>query len=176
MGSFWILVGCFIYGCLRIGVIFAPLDLRLQVREINQCFERIKPKMYFFLGNTDRKDFRPLIREVMKTHSSAVTKDGSIKHWIQFQKETDGIIYGAMHAKTFASGISYSYIWNTSAVQNGVYELQVMAFDGAGNSAQDTQTVQIHNEIELPFLLNPLFLLPIMGVVPIISVAVAYVI
>ena len=53
------------YACYRIGVIIAPLDLRLKAKEIQYCMDRMKPKAYFFLGKTPLADFRPMIEEVM---------------------------------------------------------------------------------------------------------------
>jgi acyl-coenzyme A synthetase/AMP-(fatty) acid ligase len=52
-----------IYACYRLGIIIAPLDLRLKTEEINRNFEKMKPrvKAYFFLGKTPTVDFRPLI-------------------------------------------------------------------------------------------------------------------
>lgn len=36
------------YACFRIGVVFAPLDLRLQPAEVLRCLETIRPRGYFF--------------------------------------------------------------------------------------------------------------------------------
>ncbi len=93
-----------IYACYRIGVIIAPLDLRLKAQEISRNFEKIKPKAYFFLGKTERADFRPMIAEVMKDY-----KD-TCEYWIQFQKEEDLIMNGAISIAEFAKGIKGTYI------------------------------------------------------------------
>ena len=92
------------YACYRIGVIIAPLDLRLKAQEINRNFEKIKPKIYFFLGKTEQADFRPMITEVMKNY-----KD-SCKYWVQFQKEEDLIMDGAIGITEFIKGIKGTYI------------------------------------------------------------------
>ncbi len=92
------------YACYRIGVIIAPLDLRLKAQEIGRNFSKIKPKAYFFLGKTERADFRPMIAEVMKKY-----KD-TCKYWIQFQKEEDLIMDGAIGIAEFAKGIKGTYI------------------------------------------------------------------
>jgi acyl-coenzyme A synthetase/AMP-(fatty) acid ligase len=47
------------YACFRIGVIVAPLDLRLKADEVRLAFEQVRPKAWFFLGNTPRVDFSP---------------------------------------------------------------------------------------------------------------------
>lgn len=92
------------YACYRIGVIIAPLDLRLKAQEINRNFEKIKPKVYFFLGKTERADFRPMIAKVMKNH-----KD-TCKYWVQFQKEENLIMDGAIGIPEFIKGITGTYI------------------------------------------------------------------
>jgi fatty-acyl-CoA synthase len=45
------------YACLKIGAIFAPLDLRLKKEEIRRDLDKIKPKMFFFFGKTPLIDF-----------------------------------------------------------------------------------------------------------------------
>ena len=92
-----------IYACYRIGVIIAPIDLRLKAGEIQYCFDRIKPKAYFFLGKTPVADFRPIISEVMA---------GSpyIENWIQFQKEEDLIMDGATGITEFVKDIKKIFI------------------------------------------------------------------
>jgi acyl-CoA synthetase (AMP-forming)/AMP-acid ligase II len=92
------------YACYRTGIIIAPLDLRLKAQEINRNFEKIKPQAYFFLGKTDRIDFRPMIAEIMKNHKDRC------KFWIQFQKEEDLIMDGAIGITEFAKGIKGTYI------------------------------------------------------------------
>ena len=86
-----------IYACYRIGVIVAPLDLRLKAKELITCMEKMKPKAYFFLGKTPVADFRPLIREVMAACPY-------IRHWVQFQKEADLIMEGAVGIADFVKG------------------------------------------------------------------------
>jgi fatty-acyl-CoA synthase len=91
------------YACFRVGLIVAPLDLRLKAKEVQYCFDRIKPKAYFFLGETPVADFRPLVREVMA---------GSlyVAHWVQFQKETAGVIEGAVGIAAFAADVKKVYL------------------------------------------------------------------
>jgi len=92
------------YACYRIGVIIAPLDLRLKTQEISRNFEKIKPKVYFFLGKTERADFRSMIAEVMKDHKDVC------QYWVQFQKEENLIIDGAIGISEFIKGIKGTYI------------------------------------------------------------------
>ncbi|MFW9905499.1 MAG: class I adenylate-forming enzyme family protein [Candidatus Thorarchaeota archaeon] len=92
------------YACYRIGVIIAPLDLRLKAQEISRNFEKIKPKIYFFLGKTERADFRPMIAEVMREHKDVC------QYWVQFQKEANLIMDGAIGISEFVKGIKWTYI------------------------------------------------------------------
>jgi acyl-CoA synthetase (AMP-forming)/AMP-acid ligase II len=93
------------YACFKIGVVIAPLDLRLKAGEIIYAFERIRPKAYFFLGDTPRVDFRPIVRKVME-------KVPSCMYWIQFQKEPEGILEGAQYVKDFAKNIKWKYLFS----------------------------------------------------------------
>ncbi|HPJ33554.1 MAG TPA: class I adenylate-forming enzyme family protein [Spirochaetota bacterium] len=92
-----------LYACYRTGIIAAPLDLRLKASEIQYCFDKIKPKAYFFLGKTPLADFRPIISEVMK---------GSpyVKTWVQFQKEPDLVIDGAVGISEYVKDIKKVFI------------------------------------------------------------------
>ncbi|RLD75168.1 MAG: long-chain fatty acid--CoA ligase, partial [Bacteroidetes bacterium] len=48
------------YACLKIGAIFSPLDLRLKKEEVRRDLDKIKPKMFFFLGKTPIIDFNEI--------------------------------------------------------------------------------------------------------------------
>lgn len=97
-----------IYACYRIGLIVAPLDLRLKAGEIITCMQKMKPKAYFFLGKTPVVDFRPTIREVMAACPG-------IRHWVQFQKEADQIMEGAVGVAEFTRDIKKVYLLNLLA-------------------------------------------------------------
>ena len=92
-----------IYACWRTGIIVAPLDLRLKSKEILYCMEKMRPKAYFFLGKTPLADFRPLVAEVMK-NAPYVT------FWVQFQKEKDLIMDGAVGVADFVKDIKWVYV------------------------------------------------------------------
>lgn len=92
-----------IFACLRIGVIVAPLDLRLKEEELDRCLKKIKPKAYFFLGKTPVADFRPMVTSLYQRHRN------EIPHWIQFQKEADLLIPGVVGITEFAAGIKWTY-------------------------------------------------------------------
>ncbi|MCF2140316.1 MAG: acyl--CoA ligase [Candidatus Lokiarchaeota archaeon] len=98
------------YACFRIGVIIAPLDLRLKLHEVERNFERIQPKAYFTLGKTEVVDFRPIITHIQEKFGSK--NGGTCKYFIQFQKETDLIVPGAIGITEFAKGIKKNYIFN----------------------------------------------------------------
>jgi acyl-CoA synthetase (AMP-forming)/AMP-acid ligase II len=96
------------YACYRIGAIIAPLDPRLKTHEVDECFKRMKPKAFFCLGNTPVTDFRPIITEMIKKHGKA--NGGSCEHFIQFQKEADQIVKGAVGIVEFAKDIKKIFI------------------------------------------------------------------
>ncbi|MGB8930090.1 MAG: class I adenylate-forming enzyme family protein [Anaeromyxobacteraceae bacterium] len=86
--------------CYRIGVILAPLDLRLRPAEIHAAFEKLQPKGYFFVGVPA---LMPILREV-------VGKFPTVRHWVQFQKAPVGILPGAVWAQEFTKGIALGYV------------------------------------------------------------------
>lgn len=108
-----------IYACYRTGIIIAPLDLRLKTKEIQYCMDRMQPKAYFFLGKTPVADFRPMIKEVMASSPS-------IEHWVQFQKEEDLIMEGAVGVTRFTSDIKRVFITSllTGAVKRARKKVQ----------------------------------------------------
>lgn len=52
------------YACFKIGAIIAPLDVRLKEAEVVRDLGKIKPKAFFFLGDTPLRDFREVGRAV----------------------------------------------------------------------------------------------------------------
>ncbi|MHA1452692.1 MAG: class I adenylate-forming enzyme family protein, partial [Promethearchaeota archaeon] len=92
------------YACYRTGIIFAPIDLRLKSAEIIRAFDKIKPKMFLFLGKTPMIDFRDIVKPVMEAHKDTV------KFWVQFTKEADMIMEGAMGISEFAADIKKTYL------------------------------------------------------------------
>lgn len=94
-----------IYACYRIGIIIAPLDLRLKTEEVISSLKQINPKAYFFLGKTPVVDFRPMVREVMANVSS-------IQHWIQVQKEKELLLPGVTGILDFAADLKKRFLFN----------------------------------------------------------------
>ncbi len=82
------------YACFRIGVIIAPMDIRLKETEVLYSIGKINPKAVFFLGKTPVTDFRPMIADVMKDVPS-------VSLWVQIQKSDDSVIDGAESLKDF---------------------------------------------------------------------------
>jgi len=64
------------YACFKIGVIHAPLDIRLKTPEVIRSLGLIKPKGYVFLGKTPFADFTEMARTVQAECSY-------IEHFIQ---------------------------------------------------------------------------------------------
>ncbi|MEX2727196.1 MAG: class I adenylate-forming enzyme family protein [Candidatus Sigynarchaeum springense] len=100
------------YACYRIGAIIAPLDPRLKEKEIDYCFEKMKPKAYFFLGRVEVKkegkvevnDFRPMVASLMEKYGD------TCKHWIQFDVVPYLIIDGAISIRDFAMDMKRCFL------------------------------------------------------------------
>ncbi|MFH1852080.1 MAG: class I adenylate-forming enzyme family protein [Candidatus Neomarinimicrobiota bacterium] len=54
------------YACFKLGVIIAPLDVRLKEEEVVRDINKINPRAFFFLGNTPVRDFRSVGRAVQE--------------------------------------------------------------------------------------------------------------
>jgi fatty-acyl-CoA synthase len=78
------------YACFKIGAIIAPLDVRLKEMEVVRDLEKIKPKAFFFLGNTPVIDFREMGKAVRDNCPY-------VEHLVQFtpNPEPGDIIDGA---------------------------------------------------------------------------------
>ncbi len=123
-----------IYACYRIGVIIAPLDLRLKAKEVRYCLDKMKPKAYFFLGKTPVADFRPLIREVM-------AECPFVRHWVQFQKEADLIMEGAVGIAEFVKDIKKVFLLNLLTGRVRKAHRQVGKRDAASSSSRPAPRV-----------------------------------
>ncbi|HYG70310.1 MAG TPA: class I adenylate-forming enzyme family protein, partial [Anaeromyxobacteraceae bacterium] len=86
--------------CYRIGVVLAPLDLRLRAGEIRTCLEKLRPAAFFFVG----------VPALLPTFREVVGAIPSVRHWVQFQAERAGILPGATWAKDFTRGIAARYV------------------------------------------------------------------
>ena len=108
------------YACYRIGAIIAPLDLRLKTPEVDYCFSKMRPRMYLSLGKTNVADFRPILTEMIRRYGPK--SNGPCAHFVQFQKETDQIVEGAVGILEFASDIKKIFI--TSLITGKVKRAQ----------------------------------------------------
>jgi fatty-acyl-CoA synthase len=86
--------------CYRIGVVMAPLDLRLRASELRACFEKLRPRGYLYAG---APALLPVMRELVGAFPGVV-------HWVQFQKEPAGILPGATWVKDFTRGVKSAYV------------------------------------------------------------------
>jgi acyl-CoA synthetase (AMP-forming)/AMP-acid ligase II len=86
--------------CYRIGVVFAPLDLRLRAGELRDCLEKLQPRGYFYAG---APALLPVLREVVGTLPC-------VHHWVQFQKEASGILPGAVWVREFTRDVKRCYL------------------------------------------------------------------
>jgi acyl-CoA synthetase (AMP-forming)/AMP-acid ligase II len=88
--------------CYRIGVVIAPLDLRLRAGELRACFEKLRPRGYFFAG---APALLPVMREVVGSFPG-------VEHWVQFQMEASGILPGATWVRDFTRDVKRQYLWS----------------------------------------------------------------
>ncbi len=79
------------YACFKLGIIIAPLDVRLKEEELVRDVEKIRPRAFFFLGSTPVRDFR-------KTGEAVRDNCSSVEHLVQFTPDPKpgDIIPGAM--------------------------------------------------------------------------------
>lgn len=79
------------YACFKIGAIVAPLDIRLKDEEVVRDLGKIRPKAFFFLGNTPVRDFREVGRAVRDNCPY-------VKHLVQFTPDPKAgeVIEGAV--------------------------------------------------------------------------------
>ncbi len=66
----------------------------------------------------------------------------------------------------------FSYLWNTTQTENGLHTLQAIAYDHAGNTYQDTTTVNVDNTIPPPSTPD-VFLITIFGTTLVLGGALA---
>jgi acyl-CoA synthetase (AMP-forming)/AMP-acid ligase II len=79
------------YACFKIGVVHAPLDLRLKAEEVIRSLGLIQAKGFVMLGRTPAMDFNPIAETV---RSSC----GYLEHLIQFA-DVEHRVQGAMDAR-----------------------------------------------------------------------------
>ncbi|MDQ7048299.1 MAG: class I adenylate-forming enzyme family protein [Enterobacterales bacterium] len=92
------------YACFKIGVIIAPLDLRLKPMEVVRDINKIQPTMFFFLGKTTVTDFREVAKAVQRECKS-------VKHFIQFANKKDkNIVSHAVSISQFMNKIRLFYL------------------------------------------------------------------
>ncbi len=102
------------YACFRLGVIHAPLDLRLQPAEVLRCLGLIRAKGFAFLGKTPVADFAP-VGEAVRSRCDFVA------HLIQFS-EPAACIEGAL---------SFGALMQRAMLKPGPVEADVSENDGA---------------------------------------------
>ncbi len=83
------------YACFRIGVIFAPLDLRLSAPEMIRSIRQVQPKGFAFPGVTPLGDFREVGRAIGR-------ECRFVEHKIQFSPREETIPEATAAADLFA--------------------------------------------------------------------------
>ncbi|MFT3915460.1 MAG: class I adenylate-forming enzyme family protein [Anaeromyxobacteraceae bacterium] len=86
--------------CYRVGVVLAPLDLRLQAGELRAALEKLRPRGYLYAG---APQLMPVLREVVGTIPG-------VARWVQFQKTPDNLLPGAVWVKDWVKGIALRYV------------------------------------------------------------------
>ena len=86
------------YACFKIGVIHAPLDLRLRPAEVLRALDTLKARGFAFLGRTPAADFRELAEAVRQQVSS-------VEHLIQFSPAAE-TMPGAISFEAIAGDIA----------------------------------------------------------------------
>jgi acyl-CoA synthetase (AMP-forming)/AMP-acid ligase II len=87
------------YACFRLGVIHAPLDLRLQPAEVLRCLGLIRARGYAFPGKLPGVDFAALAE-------AARRRCDSVEHWIQFAPPGESIAGAVSFADLMARAAS----------------------------------------------------------------------
>src|SRR5687768_853671 len=80
------------YACFKIGVVHAPLDMRLKPDEVVRSIGLIRAKGFVQLGRTATVDFTPVAEAVRSSCDY-------VEHLVQFT-DPDNLVAGALHAKT----------------------------------------------------------------------------
>jgi acyl-CoA synthetase (AMP-forming)/AMP-acid ligase II len=107
------------YSCFKIGVIVAPLDLRMSPAEIIRALEILRPRGFASLGPTAPLDLRPLWRAIQ-------AQCKWIQHFIAVDSEE--AIEGTQSFASIAEAASHSATAEGSAALAGI---RVNADDGA---------------------------------------------
>ncbi len=101
------------YACFKIGVIHAPLDLRIKPPEVVRLLKLIRPKGYAFGDLTANADYAALARAVQE-------QGPPIEHFIQFAPEravVDGAVAAEVlftaAAKTAEQGVDRDPAWRS---------------------------------------------------------------
>lgn len=70
------------YACHALGLIVCPLDLRMRYADCSHILKILNPRASFFIGWTEKYDFRPLVSKLMAEVSYST-------YWIQCQKSDE---------------------------------------------------------------------------------------
>ncbi len=85
------------YACFKIGAVVAPIDMRLKEHEVVHDLDKIKPKAFFFLGQTPARDFRTV---------GATVQDNCpyVEHLVQFATSAEEeVLEGAISVADWLS-------------------------------------------------------------------------
>ena len=115
------------YSCFKIGVIVAPLDLRLSAAEVNRALEILRPRGFVTLGLKAPFDFRELWRAVQANckwiqHSIAVDSEEPIAGTRSFASIAESAWHAVRHRSAAMDAGSAALAEVASGVAPGVTE------------------------------------------------------
>jgi acyl-CoA synthetase (AMP-forming)/AMP-acid ligase II len=99
------------YACFRLGVIHAPLDLRLQPAEVLRSLALIRARGYVFLGKTPAADFSALGEAVRQ-------RCDFVEHFIQFAPPGETIPGAVSFAEVMARAASATPVTGAAIDEN----------------------------------------------------------
>ncbi len=120
------------YACFKIGVVHAPLDLRLKAPEVIRSLKLVEPKGYALLGKTPVADFNSLGMAVQ-------SECPFIEHFLQFSAPGDGMKGAIAGGQLFADATSQALNpdWDPTA------EPAWQEFKRATDSVHETDGAQV---------------------------------
>jgi acyl-CoA synthetase (AMP-forming)/AMP-acid ligase II len=112
------------YSCFKIGVIVAPLDLRLTPTEVIRSLEILRPRGFACLGVTPALDFRPMWRAVQAQcpwveHFIALNSDAPSTEAILGTRSFASLAEPASHSVTDADSAAVAKIGATITPDDG---------------------------------------------------------
>lgn len=120
------------YACFKIGVVHAPLDLRLKAPEVIRSLKLVEPKGYALLGKTPVADFNMLGMAVK-------AECPFIQHFMQFTVPGDGMEGAISGAELFADAIAKANDTQWDPTSDSAWQ----AYQAANESVHENDGAQV---------------------------------